>query len=271
MSTSSERQQRMMVMIHQGATFAQMGRELGVSGERARQLLEQYGLSAMRREATQQRHRAAQEAKREQLRQRLLATGQTQNAVERRLVRQMGLTHLVARPGHTSAARIWSDDQIYTILRMALQRAGGAYLSVPIYQRQRQIQADHGVRWPTAWAIMRRWRTWASACDAAGVPHGADHGPPQNRVADDATIKAAVVAYATEALSAGVAPTGPGLAQWLRDNKAGYSIHAVRARLGRITPLFQQVQHSTRGSLSDSGAAPQVVPVCDKLGTVPAV
>ena len=123
--------------------------------------------------------------------------------------------------GRMNFEKIFSDEDLLTILRLASEKVGGP-LTCNAY-RKLQIQ-------PTVAIFIGRFGTWKNACDKAGVTPGRAIRTNYTRAHSEEDMLAFVASYLADPRTNGSAD---GYEEWQRKVDGAPSLTLVRQRIGK--------------------------------------
>ena len=123
--------------------------------------------------------------------------------------------------GRMNFEKIFSDEDLLTILRLASERVDGP-LTCNAY-RKLQIQ-------PTIAVFLGRFGSWNQACEKAGVTHGPTMRKSYTRAHSEEDMLAFVTSYLADPRTNGSAI---GYEEWQRKVDGAPSLTLVRQRIGR--------------------------------------
>ena len=123
--------------------------------------------------------------------------------------------------GRMNFERIFSDEDLLAILRLASERVGGP-LTCNAY-RKLQIQ-------PTIAVFLGRFGSWNQACEKAGVTHGPTMRKSYTRAHSEEDMLAYIASYLADPRTNGSAI---GYEEWQRKVDGAPSLTLIRQRIGK--------------------------------------
>jgi hypothetical protein len=123
--------------------------------------------------------------------------------------------------GRMNFEKIFSDEDLLTILRLASEKVDGP-LTCNAY-RKLQIQ-------PTIAVYLTRFGTWNQACEKAGVTHGPTMRKSYTRAHSEEDMLAYIASYLADPRTNGSAI---GYEEWQRKVEGAPSLSLIRQRIGK--------------------------------------
>ena len=123
--------------------------------------------------------------------------------------------------GRMNFERIFSDEDLLAILRLASERVGGP-LTCNAYKKL-QIQ-------PTIAIYLSRFGSWNQACEKAGVTHGPTMRKSYTRAHSEEDMLAYIASYLADPRTNGSAV---GYEHWQRKVSGAPSLSLIRQRIGK--------------------------------------
>ena len=123
--------------------------------------------------------------------------------------------------GRMNFERIFSDEDLLAILRLASERVGGP-LTCNAYKKL-QIQ-------PTIAIYLSRFGSWNQACEKAGVAHGPTMRKSYTRAHSEEDMLAYIASYLADPRTNGSAV---GYEHWQRKVSGAPSLSLIRQRIGK--------------------------------------
>ena len=123
--------------------------------------------------------------------------------------------------GRMNFKRIFSDEDLLAILRLASERVGGP-LTCNAYKKL-QIQ-------PTIAIYLSRFGSWNQACEKAGVTHGPTMRKSYTRAHSEEDMLAYIASYLADPRTNGSAV---GYEHWQRKVSGAPSLSLIRQRIGK--------------------------------------
>ena len=123
--------------------------------------------------------------------------------------------------GRMNFERIFSDEDLLAILRLASERVGGP-LTCNAYKKL-QIQ-------PTIAIYLSRFGSWNQACEKAGVTHGPTMRKSYTRAHSEEDMLAYIASYLADPRTNGSAV---GYEHWQREVAGAPSLSLIRQRIGK--------------------------------------
>ena len=123
--------------------------------------------------------------------------------------------------GRMNFERIFSDEDLLAILRLASERVGGR-LTCNAYKKL-QIQ-------PTIAIYLSRFGSWNQACEKAGVTHGPTMRKSYTRAHSEEDMLAYIASYLADPRTNGSAV---GYEHWQRKVSGAPSLSLIRQRIGK--------------------------------------
>ena len=123
--------------------------------------------------------------------------------------------------GRMNFERIFSDEDLLAILRLASERVGGP-LTCNAYKKL-QIQ-------PTIAIYLSRFGSWNQACEKAGVTHGPTMRKSYTRAHSEEDMLAYIASYLADPRTNGSAV---GYEHWQRNVLGAPSLSLIRQRIGK--------------------------------------
>jgi hypothetical protein len=223
-----------------GATLAEIGRELGVTRERVRQILDSQGVKRRSRASAHRNgvsrhvadHAPAINASFDRTRNIRAVVAEYKGVVPAAVVREILAPRADQQEKRipAGAARRFSDEDI----RNAIVRAEAeGFTSSQSYARWRTALVASGEELPSVATITVRYGSWSSARQKSGAVVVRSRNSQSCRVFTDADIDSAVRRFVSAATAKGVHPSARAYDEWARRVGNAPLLSTVRARTGR--------------------------------------
>lgn len=240
MNTTMTRNDEVATRYMAGATLAEIGRELGVTRERVRQILDGQGVKRRSRAAahvngvsrTVAEHGPAINAEFDRTKSIQSVVEAFRGTIPAAVVRSVLAPRAKEqRPSEgRGASKRFSDDDIKKAIRDA--ESDGAN-STQSYARWRAERTASGEEIPSVATITVRYGSWSSARRQAGAAVVRSRQSQSCRIFTDADIDAAVRRFVSAAHAKGVNPSARAYDEWARRVGNAPLLSTVRARTGK--------------------------------------
>lgn len=223
-----------------GATLEEIGRELGVTRERVRQILDKQGVKRRSRVSAHRnnvsrvvdQHADAINAAFDRLLSIRAVAAEYKGVVPGAIVREI----LAPRASQqrkqiaTGAVRRFSDEDI----KNAIVRAEkDGFSSSQSYAKWRAERVSEGEELPSVATISVRYGSWSSARREAGAVVVRSRKSQSCRVFSDEDINSAIRRFVSAATAKGVHPSARAYDEWARKVGNAPLLSTIRARTGR--------------------------------------
>ena len=223
-----------------GATMAEIGKDIGVTRERVRQILDQQGVKRRSRSSAHQNTVS-----------KIVAANK--DVINGSFNKEMNIKAVVSQykgvipahiirdvlsprkneqnlPQNRGAVRMFQDEQIIAAIQEA-EIAGAT--STQSYSKWRKTESLSGRKLPSVATITVRYGTWSTARKKAGASIVRSRNSNSCRIFSDVDIESAVRRFVSAAGTKGVNPSARAYDEWARRVGNAPLLSTVRARTGR--------------------------------------